>query len=107
MMKYVKFYESSDGHVFAIVYKGKEPINLVSEIESGSLIGADLVYAAKTGFQFADTYDPNDWGGVSLKDTVDEIEYRHEEIAEVFYDYVVLYNEYMGKVGKLIFKGVK
>lgn len=99
----VRIYESSAGTVSAVVYRNKLIHNLVTGLEHSFYLGTDFIRAAQTGFQFADSYDPADWGGLSLSDAIDEVEYTDEEIAQISGSSVTLYREYMGAAGKWLF----
>ena len=99
----VRIYESASGTISAVVYRNRSMQNLVSGLERSLYIGSDFIWAAQTGFQFADSYDPADWGGLSLSDAIDKVEYTDEEIAQISGNNVILYREYMGAAGQRLF----
>lgn len=103
MNRTVRVYESKAGAISAVVYKNGKPINLIAGIENEFQNEFDFIQAARTGFQFAENYDPSDHGGILLDEVVDEIDYLEEEIAMISSNECVLYKDYMGEAGLKLF----
>lgn len=102
----VKIYEDNAGGIHAVVRKDGMPTNFLSGLEQeytreAGLTGADLIEAAKGGFEFADDYDPGEFGGKSLEDIVSEVEAEETNtlIAEITQDKATLYYDSMGAEG--------
>lgn len=102
----VKIYEDNAGGIHAVVRTDGQITNFFTGLEfeyteENHLTGADLIEAAKGGFEFADNYDPDEFGGKSLEDVVSEVEAEDTNtlIAEVAQDKATLYYDRMGAEG--------
>lgn len=106
----VKIYEDNGGGIHAVVRTDGTVINCLTGLEyeytrENNLTGADLIDAAKGGFEYADDYDPDDFDGTSLEDMVASVENEPSTslIAEITADSVDLDYSRMGAEGHYLF----
>lgn len=99
----VSVYEDNGGMIHAVVMDGNEVKNIISGFEDETMSRDEFVDAAKTGFEWADDYEPENYSGLTMEQVAQEISGLDDLIAEITPDGVDLYPEKMGTAGMILF----
>ena len=99
----VSVYEDNGGMIHAVVMDGNEIKNIISGFEDETMSRDEFVDAAKTGFEWADDYEPENYSGLTMEQVAQEISGLDDLIAEITPDGVDLYPEKMGTAGMILF----
>lgn len=99
----VNVYEDNGGMIHAVVMDGNEIKNIISGFEDETMSRDEFVDAAKTGFEWADDYEPENYSGLTMEKVAQEIIGQDNLIAEITADSVELYQEKMGLAGMILF----
>ncbi len=121
-----KFYETNGGTIQAVTRDGSgRVVAVVGDLEQLRGEGESILKAAREGWPYADDFDPEQWGGLSMDEAAEEIEaaahapYGQERGADLiaethpvpsaytprqYIESVTFYWESMGYAGKDLFK---
>lgn len=102
-MKKVNVYENNGGMILAVVLDGEKAINIIGGFEDGALSTAEFVEAAQGGFEYADEYEPENFGGFSIKEAAESIESGSDLIAEVTANDYQVHTNKIGIAGSKLF----
>lgn len=83
----VSMYETIGGSVAGLVYEDTKLVNAVKGLDAQQPIPHNaFTQAAREGFPFAPTFDPQDWGGRNLAQVENELVLLDHHIADVWPD---------------------
>ena len=99
----VSVYEDNGGMIHAVVMDGGEIKNIISGFEDETMSLDEFIAAAKTGFEWADEYDPENYSGLTMEQVAQEIIDLDDLIAEITPDGAEMYPEKMGTAGMILF----
>ena len=99
----VSVYEDNGGMIHVVVMDGGEIKNIISGFEDETMSLDEFIAAAKTGFEWADEYEPENYSGLTMERVAKEISDLDDLIAEITPDGVEVYPEKMGTAGMILF----
>ena len=102
-MTKVNVYENNGGMILAVVLDGERAINIIGGFEDGALSTAEFVEAAQGGFEYADEYEPENFGGFSIEEATESIESGSDLIAEVTANDYQVHTNKIGIAGSKLF----
>ena len=99
------FCEDNAGDIFVFVYYRDDLINVI-HLHGDESIEA-VMDSCETGWPFADEYNPEDYGGLSMTAFLAELDIMGAEIiAEINGREPILYPENMGAAGRKLFQSL-
>lgn len=99
------FYEDNAGNIFVFVYYRDDLINVVHLRGNESI--ESVMDSCDSGWPFADEYNPENYGGLSMTAFLDELDIMGAEIiAEINGREPILYPEDMGEAGRKLFQSL-
>lgn len=99
------FCEDNAGDIFVFVYYRNDLINVI-HLHGDESIEA-VMDSCETGWPFADEYNPEDYGGLSMTAFLAELDIMGAEIiAEINGREPILYPEDMGEAGRKLFQSL-
>lgn len=100
----IHVYESEDGMIHAVVMDGDEIRTIVSGFEDENISRSEFVAAARSGFEGAGSYDPDDYSGMDMAQAARRIAEADNLIAEITQDSLEMHPEKMGLAGHILFE---
>ncbi len=99
------FYEDNAGNIFVFVYYRDDLINVVHLRGNESI--ESVMDSCDSGWPFADEYNPENYGGLSMTAFLDELDIMDAEvIAEINGREPILYPADMGAAGRKLFQSL-
>lgn len=96
-------YENNGGCIIAVIKNGTKITNIVAGIEQADTTPAQIIEAMINGFEDADQYDPDNFGGADILEVADELEQSADIIADNTGSDVTMYTDAMGAAGRNLF----
>ena len=100
---FTEIYEDNAGFIHAIIRHGDNIINVITGLEQDDIPYNEFINAARWGFEDADEYDPDEYGGKSMEDVANEITSCFDPVAEITSDHIELHLSRMGLAAKRLF----
>jgi hypothetical protein len=102
------FFEDNGGMIHAFTLEDGSVKNYLHGFEQSAWDVGELLRSAALGFEDADPYDPDEFGGVTLEEMYHEIAESDEIetpalIAEISPEWIALYPKAMGAAGRVLF----